>query len=102
MSPLAEYTISALLIIGGAFTLIGAIGLARLPDFYPANGSTKATTPAWARCSVRWSFRVLARASLKFDHRIPVPDRPGYHAGQAAMHIGVKTMDHTRGKPWDQ
>ncbi|WP_278801418.1 cation:proton antiporter, partial [Marinobacter nauticus] len=34
MSTFAEYAISAMLIIGGVFTLIGAIGLARLPDFY--------------------------------------------------------------------
>src|SRR5690554_4022303 len=45
MSPLAEYTISALLIIGGAFSLIGSIGLARLPDFFTRlHGPTKATT----------------------------------------------------------
>ena len=45
MSIFAEYAISALLLVGGAFTLIGAIGLARLPDFYTRlHGPTKATT----------------------------------------------------------
>ncbi len=45
MSTFAEYAISAMLIIGGVFTLIGAIGLARLPDFYTRlHGPTKATT----------------------------------------------------------
>ena len=45
MNPYAEFAISLLLIIGGAFTLIGAIGLARLPDFFTRlHGPTKATT----------------------------------------------------------
>lgn len=40
-----EIVISALLVIGGAFTLLGSIGLMRLPDFYTRlHGPTKATT----------------------------------------------------------
>ena len=37
--------VGTLVIIGGLFTLIGSIGLARLPDFYTRlHGPTKATT----------------------------------------------------------
>ena len=40
-----EAVISCCLIIGGAFTLIGSIGLARLPDLFTRlHGPTKATT----------------------------------------------------------
>jgi len=40
-----EITIAAFLVIGGVFTLIGSIGLARFPDFYSRlHGPTKATT----------------------------------------------------------
>jgi multicomponent K+:H+ antiporter subunit G len=40
-----DYVISALLLIGAFFTLVGAIGLARLPDFFMRlHGPTKATT----------------------------------------------------------
>ena len=40
-----ETVISCCLIIGGAFTLIGSIGLARLPDLFTRlHGPTKATT----------------------------------------------------------
>jgi len=40
-----EILISLFLIIGGAFALIGSIGLARLPDlFMRLHGPTKATT----------------------------------------------------------
>ena len=40
-----EIIVSALVVIGGVFTLIGSFGLARLPDFYMRlHGPTKATT----------------------------------------------------------
>lgn len=42
---MTELLISLFLVIGGAFTLIGSIGLARLPDsFMRLHGPTKATT----------------------------------------------------------
>lgn len=40
-----EWIVAALLVIGSAFALIGAIGLVRLPDFYMRlHAPTKATT----------------------------------------------------------
>ncbi len=40
-----EIIVSALLVVGGAFTLIGAIGMVRFPDFYMRmHAPTKATT----------------------------------------------------------
>ena len=40
-----EIAVSVLLLIGGAFALLGSIGLARLPDFFTRlHGPTKATT----------------------------------------------------------
>lgn len=45
MSQSLEILVSALLLIGGAFALVGSIGLARLPDFFMRlHGPTKATT----------------------------------------------------------
>lgn len=44
MNPI-EIVISALVLVGSGFTLIGSLGLARLPDFYTRlHGPTKATT----------------------------------------------------------
>lgn len=41
----SEIALSALLLVGGAFALLGSIGLARLPDFFTRlHGPTKATT----------------------------------------------------------
>ena len=40
-----EYLLSVLILTGAVFTFIGALGLARLPDFYTRlHGPTKATT----------------------------------------------------------
>ena len=42
---LLEAVTSFLILLGGAFALIGSIGLARLPDFFTRlHGPTKATT----------------------------------------------------------
>jgi multicomponent K+:H+ antiporter subunit G len=42
---LLELLTAALILIGGAFALLGSIGLARLPDFFSRlHGPTKATT----------------------------------------------------------
>jgi multicomponent K+:H+ antiporter subunit G len=45
MSAWIEWVVAALLVVGGAFALIGAIGLARFPDFFMRlHAPTKATT----------------------------------------------------------
>jgi len=42
---LIEVLVSLLVLLGGAFALIGSIGLARLPDFFTRlHGPTKSTT----------------------------------------------------------
>ena len=42
---LADIAIAFLLLVGGAFALLGSVGLARLPDFFMRlHGPTKATT----------------------------------------------------------
>lgn len=42
---IAELSVSALVLVGATFALIGSIGLARLPDFFTRlHGPTKATT----------------------------------------------------------
>lgn len=45
MSPITDALLSLLVVAGGAFTLIGSLGLVRLEDFYTRlHGPTKATT----------------------------------------------------------
>lgn len=110
MSLLAEYAISALLLFGGAFTLIGAIGLARLPDFYTRlHGPTKATTVGVGTImlsSVIY-FSALGEGIDVSEVLITVfllmtaPVSANLLA-KAAMHVSVKTMKGTEGRPWEQ
>jgi multicomponent K+:H+ antiporter subunit G len=45
MNPVAETVVAGLLVLTGAFCLLGSIGLARLPDvFMRLHGPSKATT----------------------------------------------------------
>jgi len=110
MSIFAEYAISALLLLGGAFTLIGAIGLARLPDFYTRlHGPTKATTVgvgAIVLSSVIY-FSTLGRGIGVEEILITAflfmtaPVSANFLA-KAAMHLKVRTTENTRGQTWDQ
>lgn len=110
MSLFAEYTISFLLILGGAFTLIGAIGLARLPDFFTRlHGPTKATTVgvgAIMLSSVVYFSSTghglgISEILITVFLLMTAPVSANMLA-KAAMHIGVKSMENTRGNPWDQ
>jgi multicomponent K+:H+ antiporter subunit G len=45
MNPVVEAVLSLAVVVGGVFTLLGAVGLARLPDFYTRlHAPTKAST----------------------------------------------------------
>jgi multicomponent K+:H+ antiporter subunit G len=45
LSPAVEWAVAALLVLGGLFVLVGAIGLLRFPDFFMRlHAPTKATT----------------------------------------------------------
>lgn len=110
MALLIEISISVLLIIGGAFALVGAIGLARLPDFYTRlHGPTKATTIGVGSIALA-SFLYFAGANSSYDLIellimvflfLTAPISANFLA-KAAMHLKVKITDNTRGQPWDQ
>lgn len=110
MSTFVEYAISALLIVGGAFTLIGAIGLARLPDFFTRlHGPTKATTlgvGAIMLSSVVYFSSAghgigISEILITVFLLMTAPVSANMLA-KAAMHMGVKPMENTRGNPWEQ
>ena len=110
MSTLAEYLIVFLLLTGSAFTLIGAIGLARLPDFYTRlHGPTKATTLGVGAImlgsviyfSSRGEGIGISEVLITVFLFMTAPVSANILA-KAAMHIGVATMDGTSGKPWEQ
>ena len=107
MSLVAEYLISALLLLGGAFTLIGAIGLARLPDFFTRlHGPTKATTVGVGAIMLSSVFYFSANGAgigiseilITVFLLMTAPVSANILA-KAAMHSCVKTMENTEGKP---
>lgn len=110
MSLIAEYAIVVLLLIGGFFTLVGAIGLARLPDFYTRlHGPTKATTVgvgAIVLASVVFFSSQgqgigISEVLILVFLFITAPVSANILA-KAAMHMGVSSVKGTRGQPWDQ
>lgn len=110
MSEIAEYTVMILLLTGGLFTLVGAIGLARMPDFFTRlHAPTKATTLGigaivmasvvfFTSRSVELGITEVLITAFLF---ITAPVSANFLA-KAAMHIGITPHEQTRGKPWDQ
>lgn len=110
MSLITEVIISALLLLGGAFTLVGAIGLAQLPDFFTRlHGPTKATTVGVGAIVLSSMIFFSANGEgVDFSEILitvflfmTAPVSANILA-KAAMHIGVRVMEETKGKPWDQ
>jgi multicomponent K+:H+ antiporter subunit G len=110
MNQAIEILLSALLLTGGFFTLVGAIGLARLPDFFTRlHGPTKATTLGVGAIMISSIiyFSVTEGSVNMTEILITVflvmtaPVSANMMA-KAAMHIGVKTTEETRGQGWDQ
>ena len=110
MNQIAEYVVIALLLIGGAFTLIGAIGLVRLPDFYTRlHAPTKATTVGVGSIilasvvyfSTQGEGIGISEVLITVFLFITAPISANLMA-KAAMHIGIPTSAKTRGRTWDQ
>lgn len=110
MSQIAEFAVALLLLTGGAFTLIGAIGLVRLPDFYTRlHAPTKATTVGVGSImlasvvyfSTQSEGVGISEVLITVFLFITAPVSANLMA-KAAMHIGISTSDKTRGRTWDQ
>ena len=110
MSTVLEYAIAFCVIAGALFTLIGSLGLARLPDFFMRlHGPTKASTLGIGL--------ILIGSMLYFS-----PQEPGLSVSEvlvavflfitapvsahilakAGMHGEVRKEPRTRGEPWKQ
>lgn len=105
-----EIIVSVLLLVGGGFALVGAIGLARLPDFFTRlHGPTKATTVGVGSIALasivffygRGDGLSLSELLLIVFLAMTAPVSANLLA-KAAMHLRVKTTENTRGNTWDQ
>lgn len=110
LHPVAEVIISLLLLTGGFFTLVGAIGLVRLPDLYARlHAPTKATTlgvgsvviASMIYFSLKNNEIAIAELLVTVFLFITAPVSANFVA-KAAMHLKVEKSAETRGHPWDQ
>ncbi|AZR80856.1 cation:proton antiporter [Thiomicrospira sp. XS5] len=101
-----EYLLAALILIGAFFTLVGSIGLFKLPDFFMRlHGPTKATTLGVGA--------ILLASALYFSldkdgvslHEILVTfflfitaPVSAHLMAKAALHIKIKQIDKTRNR----
>ena len=110
MNPYAEFAISLLLIIGGAFTLIGTIGLARLPAFFTRLHGPTTATPVGVGAIVISSviyFSTLGQGIgieefLITAFLVMTAAVSAHFLAKAAMPLKVNTTENSRGHPWDQ
>jgi multicomponent K+:H+ antiporter subunit G len=98
LHPLLEAAVAALLLVGAAFVLVGAIGLVRFRDFYmrlhaPTKASTLgvggvlAASLLWHWAAGEWALRELLIALFLFV-TAPVS---AHLMAQAALHLRVRS-----------
>jgi multicomponent K+:H+ antiporter subunit G len=95
-----EILISALIIVGATFTLIGSLGLARLGDFYTRlHGPTKATTLGVGALLIASSIYFSTRGDGMSLHEILVTlflfitaPVSAHLLAKAALHLRVRSL----------
>jgi multicomponent K+:H+ antiporter subunit G len=110
MSLWLEILISALLLLGSGFVLIGAIGLYRLPDFFTRlHGPTKATTLGVGGLVLASLIFFSSGEQTLSSHELLISlflfiSAPvsAYMLAKAAVLQELPLEPKTRGKPWDQ
>jgi multicomponent K+:H+ antiporter subunit G len=101
-----EWIISILLLIGGAFILVGSIGLVKMPDFFMRlHGPTKATTLGMALLLIAaMIFFSITQEGLSVKEILislflfltaPIG---GYMMIKTAIHHKLKSIERTTGK----
>ena len=109
MSSWIEGPVAALLLIGSVFTLIGAIGLYRLPDFFTRlHGPTKATTLGVGSMVIGSMVYFSALQGSLSLHELLITiflfitaPVSAHMLAKAAMQRKLPVKPGTTGKPWD-
>lgn len=94
-----EYLLSFLILLGGSFTFIGSLGLARLPDFYSRlHGPTKATTLGVGSILIASALHFSHQGSLSL-HEVLVTlflfitaPVSAHLLSKAAQHLGLESL----------
>lgn len=110
MNQVIELLVSAAILVGGVFALVGSIGLARLPDFYlRLHGPTKASTLGVGGTILAsllffsWQEQALQLQEVLIALFLFITAPVSAHMlAKAAMHRELKRREDTRGRPWKQ
>lgn len=104
-----ELLVSAFLLVGSAFALVGAIGLYRLPDFFTRlHGPTKATTLGVGGIVIASMIFFSNQGNGLSVHEVLITlflfltaPVSAHVLAKAAMQQRLPYTAKTRGKPWD-
>lgn len=99
-----EIILAILIIVGGFFTLVGSIGLFKLPDFYMRlHGPTKASTLGVGAILIASSIYFSSKSGDISLHEVLVTlflfitaPVSAHLMAKAAIHIKVKQVERTR------
>jgi len=103
---MVEWIVSVLLLIGGAFVLVGSIGLVKMPDFFMRlHGPTKATTLGMA-CLLTASMVFFSHTQAGLSMKeilislflLLTAPISGYMMIKSAIHHKVNSIKRTQGK----
>ncbi|MGO4329578.1 Na+/H+ antiporter subunit G [Cupriavidus sp. 2TAF22] len=109
MSAVAEIATCVLLLVGSVFTLVGAFGLFRLPDFYMRlHGPTKSTTlgvgsivVASVVCFSTGGDGLSLHELLITAFLFLTAPISAHMLAKAAMQQRLPVDPRTRGRPWE-
>lgn len=110
MGSVVDWIIVIAVLAGAGFTLVGSLGLAKLPDFYMRlHGPTKATTLGVGAILVASMLFFSQSAEGLSLHELLVAlflfitaPVSAHILAKSAMHGDVKRNPKTRGEPWEQ
>ena len=105
---LFELLISLLILAGAGFALMGAVGLARMPDFFMRVHLPTAGTTLGVGCTLiasvlyfSWQQQALSVHEFLISLFLFITAPVSSHMmAKVALHLNVRYVSHTRGKPW--
>ncbi|AYN96078.1 MULTISPECIES: Na+/H+ antiporter subunit G [Pseudomonas] len=108
MNPWLEGIVCVLLLVGSVFTLIGSIGLLRLPDFFTRlHGPTKATTLGVGSTVIASMLYFTTQHDGLSLHELLIPlflfitaPVSAQILCKSAMQQRLKRTEKTKGEPW--
>jgi multicomponent K+:H+ antiporter subunit G len=102
-----EWILSALILIGAGFTLVGSIGLAKLPDFFTRlHGPTKATTLGVGAILIASALYFSTRQEGISLHELLITlflfitaPVSAHLMAKAAIHLNTRALKRTQNTP---